>query len=97
MTLHDEIKELVNEYGERAVLAAAERMVDGQRNGWQPIKTAPTNSKQMFAVIAVNVPFGKDRRYTTDPYCVWNEGGKFVRWPHKFQPTHWMNLPDPPA
>jgi hypothetical protein len=65
---------------------------------WQPIETAPKD-KQMFVVIAFDVPFlGTGKNYTTDAYCVWAEtGGKFSRWPHKFPPTHWTPLPSPPT
>lgn len=62
---------------------------------WLPISTAPKvrEPHQMFVVIAVDVRAGNGTRYTTDPYCVWPEGSKFVRWPHPFPPTHWMPLP----
>jgi len=63
---------------------------------WLPISTAPKVREpyRMFVVIAVDVRVGNGTRYTTDPYCVWPEDGKFVRWPHPFPPTHWMPLPD---
>ncbi len=60
---------------------------------WQPIETAPKNRKKMFVVKAFNVKIN-DRPYTSDPYCVWSENGKFVRWPHSFEPTHWLELPE---
>lgn len=68
---------------------------------WQPIETAPKDSKEMFVVQAFNVdtrlhlPSGYPR-YTTDPWCVWYSRGEFVRWPHDFPPTHWARLPPPP-
>ena len=56
---------------------------------WQPIETAP-EGKTMFVAISIR----KD--YISDPWCVWYENGDFIRWPHKFNPTHWMPLPSPP-
>ncbi|MCL6470122.1 MAG: hypothetical protein I4O48_17655 [Ralstonia sp.] len=61
---------------------------------WQPIETAPKECKTMFVAIGV----WPDRKYTTDPYCVWHERNHgFVRWPHPRPPTHWMPLPAAPA
>lgn len=60
------------------------------RMTWKPISSAPKVKAPMYVVIAVW------ESYTTDPYCVWCEDGKFVRWPHKAPPTHWMPLPEPP-
>lgn len=57
---------------------------------WQPIETAP-DGKKMFVVISAT------DMYITDPYCVWKDSrGLFVRWPHKFKPTHWAELPEHP-
>lgn len=69
-------------------------------SGWQPIETAPKANRHMFVVQAFDVthPTCGVRRYTSDPYCVWpGDTGGWVRWPHPFPPTHWMNLPTPPA
>ena len=65
---------------------------------WQPIETVNKDTYKMFVVIGINVkPIETENfTYTTDPYCVWSEKGKFVRWPHHFHPTHWMPLPQPP-
>ena len=66
---------------------------------WQPIETAPKNDKVMFIAIAVGVKVTPESvPYTTDPWCVWQDvnRGEFVRWPHRFRPTHWMPLPEPP-
>jgi hypothetical protein len=64
---------------------------------WLPIEDAadiPVN--KAFVAIAVDViPPGLSLKYTTDPYCVWNQGnGDFARWPHPFPPTHFCRLPD---
>jgi hypothetical protein len=65
---------------------------------WQPIETAPRNTTRMFVVQAFNVVRKGGHRYTSDPYCVWHNGSEgFLRWPHDFQPTHWMPLPKPPT
>ena len=62
---------------------------------WRPISEAPKNTKKMFVVRASNVFVGSGRtKYTTDPYCVWTEDGEFVRWPHNFPPTEFMELPE---
>lgn len=61
---------------------------------WLPIKTLPTSdNKEMFVVIGINISGLGSSPYTTDPYCVWKEGDKYVRWPHPFEPTHWCPLP----
>ena len=65
---------------------------------WQPIETA-LKDKVMVAIIGVtsgNV-FTGGRPYTTDPYCGWFQDGKWQRWPHNWNPTHWMPLPKPPV
>ena len=63
---------------------------------WQKIETAPRNTQEMYVVRGFNVDMG-GYYYTTDPWCVWhNDIDGFVRWPHSFEPTHWMPLPDPP-
>ena len=67
---------------------------------WQPIETAPKDTKKMFIVIAINViPFENSfSRYTSDPWCVWrDQWGGFERWPHAFNPTHWCPLPELPV
>lgn len=63
---------------------------------WLPIESAPKNRKRMFVVRAIDQLTGLvgGHRYTSDPYCVWSENGKFIRWPHDFPPTHWTDLPD---
>lgn len=64
---------------------------------YRPISQLPEtykSEKRMFVVIGIGVPMGSNRNYTTDPYCVWlNEDGTFSRWPHDFEPTHFMELP----
>jgi hypothetical protein len=60
---------------------------------WLPIEGCPRESKEMFVAIAIDVRVGTTK-YTSDPYCVWHAQGKFERWPHGFQPTHYMPLPN---
>ena len=63
---------------------------------WLPIETAPKETTQMFVVVAFGAKVGATP-YNSDPWCVWHQRGEFVRWPHKFSPTHWMPLPEAPA
>lgn len=70
---------------------------------WKPIESAPQAAlgpRPMFVVCAFNVCntlTRGSRPYTSDPWCVWRTAdGEFARWPHPFQPTHWMPLPPPP-
>ena len=67
---------------------------------WQPIDTAPQQGREMFVVKAFNVmtgAFSNGRSYTSDPWCVWRAAdGGLARWPHEFQPTHWMPLAPAP-
>ena len=60
---------------------------------WLPIETLSTRDKKMFVVIAIQADIGTMFAYTSDPYCVWKEGDKFIRWPHDFPPTHYCELP----
>jgi hypothetical protein len=58
---------------------------------WQPIGNlsyAGIKGREMFVVKSLRP------EYNSDPYCVWRENDKFVRWPHEFAPTHFMKLPD---
>ena len=59
---------------------------------WQPIATAPKKIHQMIVVRG----YFPDRKYLTDPYCVFWQEGKWQRWPHADEPTMWMPLPEPP-
>jgi len=64
---------------------------------WQPIETAPKETREIFVVRGFRVNVRTAFPYTTDPYCVWRRGdGGYERWPHHFPPTHWMPLPPPP-
>lgn len=65
---------------------------------WLPIEKAPVG-KEMFVVRAFNVQVtDKIHGYTSDAYGVWQPTlGRFERWPHPFDPTHWMPLPPPPG
>ena len=62
---------------------------------WFPINELDVKERQLFVVIAIDVyPSHKSGyTYTSDPYCVWKEGDKFVRWPYEFPPTHFVYLP----
>ena len=86
----DEIKT-----GLRAALAAAPTPPVSE-GSWHPIETAPKETTQMFVVVAFGAKVGATP-YNSDPWCVWHQRGEFVRWPHKFSPTHWMPLPEAPA
>ncbi len=61
---------------------------------WQTIETAPKKTKVMFLVKGFDVDIGSSAKYTTDPWAVWREENEFVRWPHRFNPTHWMPIPE---
>lgn len=71
-----------------------------EKPSWKPISQLPKKyftTKKMFVVKAIDVYIGEevDWKYTSDPYCVWREpSGRFARWPHPFQPTHFMELPE---
>lgn len=57
---------------------------------WKEIEYLSVKRGEMFVVKGFGV---RDGTYNTDPYCVWiDSGGEFVRWPHPFQPTHYMLL-----
>lgn len=63
---------------------------------WQPISTAPKD-RTMIVVKAVNVRVQQGALlYTSDPYCSWWQDGKWSRWGHNFDPTHWCPLPPDP-
>ena len=79
----------------RAILAAAPTLSVSE-GSWHPIETAPKETTQMFVVVAFGAKVGATP-YNSDPWCVWHQRGEFVRWPHKFSPTHWMPLPEAPA
>ena len=66
---------------------------------WKKIENLPEEYKdsvKMFVVRAIDIlpyvdsPF----KYTTDPYAVWRMNGEYHRWPHKFPPTQYCELPD---
>lgn len=67
---------------------------------WKTIDLLPQNipAKEMIVVQAFNVSFDGVYNYTSDPVCTWVDGaGNFVRWRHsRFQPTHYLVLPESP-
>ena len=50
-------------------------------------------------VLMVGINKGPRGDYTTDMYTGWYDRkvDEWVRWVHKFNPTHWMPLPAPPS
>ena len=85
----------LEEIADAAMLAAAPTPPVSE-DRWLPIATAPKETTQMFVVVAFGAKVGATP-YNSDPWCVWHQRGEFVRWPHKFSPTHWMPLPEAPA
>jgi hypothetical protein len=65
--------------------------------GWLPIESAPIGL-EMFIIRGFDVRVSDHiTKYTTDAYAIWQPfRGKFERWPHRFEPTHWMPLPPSP-
>jgi len=61
---------------------------------WKPIAELPADiGKRMFVVRAEGVVVGTTQ-YTSDPYCVFKCGDKYMRWPHTFQPNQFLLLPE---
>lgn len=74
-------------------LASPPVAVQEEGDAWQPIETAPVGV-EMFLAAAIDYPVSKARKYTTDPWVVWQSAtGVFIRWPHQFAPTHWAPIP----
>ena len=63
-------------------------------SSWKYIESAPSNTKKMFVVCAFDVILDSGSKYTSDPVTTWAENGKFPRWKHDFEPTHWVELPE---
>lgn len=62
---------------------------------WFPISELDIQDRKIFVAIAIDVyPQNGSFAYTSDPYCVWKDTGKFIRWPHNFEPTHFVYLPN---
>lgn len=64
---------------------------------WKPIAELPQlykDTRKMF-VVRGHLPYGNDKTYVSDPYCVWLDKGntKYVRWPHPYPPTEFVELP----
>lgn len=68
---------------------------------WKPIAELPVDprGKNVVALIAINTLEARGSSpYTSDPYCGWriaeiNYPESFARWPHRFLPTHFCELP----
>jgi Lar family restriction alleviation protein len=62
--------------------------------GWRDIATAPPYRVPVLLIAQYPTKTG-----WTDIYHGWrNAGGSnWERWPHDFQPTHWIPLPSPPS
>lgn len=64
---------------------------------WRPIEELPQlykDTRKMF-VVRGYLPYGNNKTYTSDPYCVWlnKPNTEFVRWPHPYPPTEFVELP----
>jgi hypothetical protein len=74
----------------RIRLQEAERAAEA--SGWQPISSAPRNSKTILLIT----------RYPatttwSDPRAGWWDGRAWTRWPHDFPPTMWAPIPELPT
>lgn len=59
---------------------------------WTDISQLEVSNKPVVLISKTKIG-GRD--YITDPWCGWmHEDGSFARWPHKFQPTHFLKLPE---
>ena len=67
---------------------AEQAYMAGQKSQWLPIEKAPKHIKPMILVRAYL------DGYTTDPYAVFWCDGEWNRWPHDFEPTHFMYIPE---
>ena len=61
--------------------------------GWINLNNQKPKEKQMVVFIAKDVEGVCSGLYTSDPYCGWIQNGQFVRWPHEFNTTHYMEIP----
>lgn len=69
-----------------------------EKHRWIPLAERMPDYRKPIYMIAI-VP---ERNYVTDQYVGWIDWREWVRWPHKFEPTHWMYqlegpLPEPKA
>ena len=68
--------------------------------GWRPITTAPKawrdeTGRGRYVWLVARYPGSPT---WTDQYYSWRDpDGQWVRWPHYFAPTHWMDAPLPPG
>lgn len=65
-----------------------------EENNWKSISEygIPPEHK-MCVFIAKDVKYCNDQlTYNTDPWCGWYRNGEYVRWPHKFNPTHYVEI-----
>lgn len=65
---------------------------------WNTIDNLPVEyelTNKMFVVKAIDVVTASGMKYTSDPYCVWfsTHDSSYARWPHPFDPTHFVELP----
>lgn len=59
---------------------------------WLDISKLETKRKLVVLVAKTEIA---GREYITDPWCGWlTDDGTFARWPHKFEPTHFIELPE---
>ena len=61
------------------------------------VKVEDDIPERRLMVLMVGINKGPRGDYTTDMYTGWHDGEDWVRWVHKFNPTHWMPLPEPPS
>lgn len=64
---------------------------------WRPLSELPAEyglTKRMVLVKGFGIDLGNGKLYDTDPYAVWiTTAGTMPRWPHDFEPTHFIEIP----
>lgn len=75
---------------------AVEEAVRQEREAWRTIDTLPVGAPPVLLI--GQYPLQSVTPVWSDIYHGWKDrNGDWSRWPHSFEPTHWMPLPAAPA
>lgn len=77
------------------ICASCGEQVHPDGNKWIKCEDELPEDKKMVLIVATNK--GPKGDYTTDMYTGWHDSEQgWIRWAHKFEPTHWQPLPKEP-